>query len=499
MPGILRVSTGLTNNSFYQVVRDPNNPNVAAFVFSDRTTFPATYEALTSQGYEPHPDFVVEKDGEPRLFVPQTLPRMNVQFLSDFVSGEVTTDRPKALFKDIRDFIKRYVWFERTVYYDLTSLLVFLSFWVVLFPAIPIVEVLGTTGSGKTTLLYLLSTICRSGFLSSTCSMAALARARHYDYSTLLLDEPLRKPDHPIVLGSYKNGETRTICGPGNELLFQNIYGLTLKVQDTASEALKSRTISLEITPLTKRLPPFCPQQDHDRIQSLVGNLLSISLTHFESIQQSFADYIANAPLAARALEKWSPLIAIARWIDESAPNQEPITPGIEALMAESRRLQKEERTVTDPALLVLIGVRDYLQTHPLTGHENSAWIPVSRLTEFISRQSEASFTPQQVSALLRLHGLIQGYRRSRKCPGATATKANNPMTFVDIDVAQLRAALLAHDLEENPEDPEVEKCGGLNAGPWNEEKSEIVTQASSNGWKRSPNATSTMKGQWRR
>ena len=372
------------------------------------------------------------------------------------VKGDLPPTTLRQLFNDLRNFIQQFVYFASKVYYDLVTLAVVLSFWISVPPAVPLLDLLGGLGSGKTTLLFVLSTLCRSGMLSSICTSAALARSRMLDQATLCIDEPIRNPNHPILLGSYKKGSTRMVCGPGNQLLVQSVYGLLLKVYDRSSEALKDRAISIEIAPCRDPLPAFDAYRERNRIQDLRDRLFWLTLTHYREFEERLEQTFRNLPLTGRAAEKWSSLCAVARCVDASDPDEVPIYPGIETLMLENTRLQREERVTTDPQLLVLVGLQDYLSRQSIAQDQTDVDLAIADFTEFVSRRFDLRFVPQQVSALLRLHGLVTSAWRSRRLGSATFNTNGNAKTLVRINLTKLQAALRNHDLEEAPREREV-------------------------------------------
>jgi hypothetical protein len=64
------------------------------------------------------------------------------------------------------------------------------------------------------------------------------------------------------------------IAGPQQGLISQRLYGLTFKVPDGASEALKDRTITIDTAPAEHPLPPFLPEREQERISRLTDNAL---------------------------------------------------------------------------------------------------------------------------------------------------------------------------------------------------------------------------------
>lgn len=236
--------------------------------------FDAAEGSLRKEGFYPHPDCLIETEDGPQLLIPSTLPKWSEPSYTRFLDGDLPPSTLRDHFNATRSFLAEYAWLPDPVHLDLVATLAFASFLVTVFPAIPIIEVRGPVGSGKSTLLHVLSHICRSGIFTSNSTIAGLARARHLDPCPIFLDEPLRNPNHPVVLGSYKRGSTRLIAGPQQGLISQRLYGLTFKVPDGASEALKDRTITIDTAPAEHPLPPFLPEREQERISRLTDNAL---------------------------------------------------------------------------------------------------------------------------------------------------------------------------------------------------------------------------------
>ena len=84
-PQSVRLSTGYINEGLYQVARDPNDPQAAWLITSNRKCVPVTPEGLETNGFIPDPDYVEKKDEETRLIIPQTLSTWSHDSLSSYV------------------------------------------------------------------------------------------------------------------------------------------------------------------------------------------------------------------------------------------------------------------------------------------------------------------------------------------------------------------------------------------------------------------------------
>ncbi len=281
---IIRPSTDLIGNTLYQTISDPVDPRVAKIVSSDREAIEADFIPMKEQGLIPHPDYIQESDEGLRQIIPPNLPLWTESSLSQFSKGGLPPTTLRGHFDSIHSFIQDHVWLPNPLHVSLLSVIVFLSYLIRIFPAVPIIEVTGPIGSGKSTLFHLLSRICRSGIFSSISTIAGLARARHLNPCTILIDEPLEDPNHPVVLGSYKRGSTRLLAGSDQCLLQQNLFGLTFKIRDHASEAVKDRSIFINIAPSNSSLPLFLPEREVERITRIVDHSLWLSLTMFQNI-----------------------------------------------------------------------------------------------------------------------------------------------------------------------------------------------------------------------
>jgi len=171
-------------------------------------------------------------------------------------------------------------------------------------------------------------------------------------------------------------------------------------------------------------------------------------MTQFETIRDHYREVRARSSLKGRSLEKWSPLLALANWVDASDRSVPPISPGIESLMEEQVSRQREERAAVDPSLLALSGTEAFLASFRKEGGESPV-VAACDLARFLSDYTSQSFTIQQVGFLLRAHGVITRTYRTRLVESMPGQGSNHyPKTVYELDRALLREAQGAHGLD---------------------------------------------------
>ena len=442
----LRISTDYVNGSLFQAVRHPDIRRSALMVSSAKECFEATWEGLKSAGYYPHKDYLKEtKDGY-KLIVPTTLSAWSQPSLTAYLNGDLQPVTMREHFEEIKTFIEKYVWLPEPVDLVLAAVSVFISYFIGVFCAVPVLETRGGIGSGKSRLQKVMSLLCRSGVLIATSTIAAVARIRYLDSCSLFFEEGLPHPSHPVVLGTYKRDTPRLVTSRDGEPETQNVYGLTWKVPDGASQALKDRTIYLHTQPARQPLPQFYPERERTILTRLMDHSFWLSLTQFQNVVDEVDRFIASAPVVGRAAEKWAPIIAVARAIDASDPDCAPISPSLEQMMIEQVNRDREERASSDPALLVLAGTYSYVCENSSSEPSGIVSVVAADLTEYLTQSCERSFTAQQVARLLGIHGVLVRKQRTRDLSNCVRpVSAEHAKTVFHLDVERLICAMEAN------------------------------------------------------
>jgi len=451
-----RLSTGtLPTGEFYQVVQHPAQANLGLVVTSGGDSFDTSLPSLTEQGLVPHPIHVRERKDGFETLLPPTIGKWPVESLKPFLAGDPPPTTLRALFEETRGFLATFAWIPHVVALNLVTILTFLSYWVKLFPAICIAEICGPIASGKSTLMRLLAKVCRSPIFCSSSTPAALARAREREACTLLFDEPIppSKDVDSLILASNQQDTHRLICGPGQELLLQDLFGLSVKVFDRVSEAIKSRVVTIDTVQCPHPLPPYISARHSSEVERLIGCFFWLSLLHYERVFEAYTHFMETTSVIGRGAEKIGPLLAIARCIDASDPEQDPIGPGVEEYLLEQLARQRQERLTTDPELLVLAGTKAFLCRNGRINDSGLEEVSASILTEFLKDDSGEALSIQRVGGFLRKHGVIKGYRRARQVKGPIANRTQHPQTIYELDLARLEATLATHGINQTEEE----------------------------------------------
>ncbi|AII57387.1 DUF3854 domain-containing protein [Dehalococcoides mccartyi] len=241
-----------------------------------------------------------------------------------FASTATQYDSQANLFKEIRNFVHRYLELPAD-FEEISSLYVLLT-WVYEFaPSIPYLRVIGDWGTGKTRFLQVVGSICfRPTFASGATTPAPIFRILEQFRGTLVLDEADFKdssswvemvkllnngyrPGMPVLRADKENGKwfprSYQVFGP-------KLIATRFPFKD---EALESRCLTSEMMPLTRDdIPRVLPPTFDKEVDDLRAKLLTFRLANLTKLKgKTFGNDLLEPNLQPRLQEILIPLKAM--------------------------------------------------------------------------------------------------------------------------------------------------------------------------------------------
>lgn len=284
-----------------------------------------------------------------------------------FASTATPYDSQAQLFKEIRNFVHRYLELP-TDFEEISSLYVLLT-WVYEFaPSIPYLRVIGDWGTGKTRFLQVVGSVCfRPTFASGATTAAPIFRILEQFRGTLVLDEADFKdssswvemvkllnngyrPGMPVLRADKENGKwfprSYQVFGP-------KLIATRFPFKD---EALESRCLTSEMMPLTRDdIPRVLPPTFDKEVDDLRAKLLTFRLANLIKLKgKTFGNDLLEPNLQPRLQEILIPLKAM---LNGDSSMVEAIT-GFVHRLQESLFLRRRE-SVAGRILAALIDLRE--------------------------------------------------------------------------------------------------------------------------------------------
>jgi hypothetical protein len=241
-----------------------------------------------------------------------------------FASSAVPYDSQSTLFKQVKEFIHRYLELPAD-FEDIATLYVLLT-WVYEFaPSVPYLRVIGDWGTGKTRFLQVVGAVCfRPIFASGATTPAPIFRILEEFRGTLVLDEADFKdssgwvemvkllnngyrPGMPVLRADKENGKwfprSYQVFGP-------KLIATRYPFRD---EALESRCLTAEMMPLTRSdIPRVLPPSFDSETKDLRAKLLTFRLANLLRLKgKTFGNDLVEPNLQPRLQEILIPLKAM--------------------------------------------------------------------------------------------------------------------------------------------------------------------------------------------
>lgn len=276
------------------------------------------------------------------------------------------------VFLPIKRIIDRYIDFTNPAYSSALALWIMGSYIFPIFEAYPYIHLEGTKGSGKSKILEILFRLSFNALYSSNSSTPSLFRTIENTLSTILLDEGESltgrevNPDLRLLFNSgYKaNGVVTRFNKDSHKTEYFQVYSpKAIASINPLESALKSRCISIVMLRTADKAKGTVRVNDRSSDwEGMRDKLYRFTLEHALKVAEIFDLQEGETELNNRDNELYSPLLAIAKYVDSFIGDEElKIHPVISHLAAESLL---EEDPLDDWSLWVIEGLDSLVTDH---------------------------------------------------------------------------------------------------------------------------------------
>lgn len=240
-----------------------------------------------------------------------------------FIHGQVKDD-PRILFQDIRQFIKRFMWYPDERTYGLLALWIMESYVFMAFDQVAYLAMIGTKRAGKTRLLEILEMLCFNAALLTSVTDSYVFRSVEVDRTTFLIDEAdqlkqqskegINERLEILRSGYRRSGSVGRIEGEERQRVDFSTYSMKAIANVSGLEdALEDRTIAVAVErkPDHVKVEKLVRRRIQSEIQVLRNRLYCFGLTHGPQIAGAY-DEIAVEGVDDREAEIWAGVIAVA-------------------------------------------------------------------------------------------------------------------------------------------------------------------------------------------
>lgn len=330
------------------------------------------------------------------------------------------------LLYEITKSLKRHICFQTPDHYLIIALYVILSYCQDEVDAVPYVHLMGAPASGKSTLLKMIELLGYRPVYAVRITDAAVVRAIDQQHGLFILDEAeelsrrrVSNDLKKIFLNGYKKGGYALICDTDREgLIMRTVYGakITAYTSDIYDRTMASRFIILR---MEKPEPGKRPQKfylaTHGEDLKQIAHSLD-QLFRDQVMKQRVRDaYIALGEidgLANRDEELMSPLLALARLIDEEIDRDI-----IFGQVLKFAKLFLEERKTDDffthwPTRIIH-ATWEYLRGNQDI-YPSDKFVPGDKIREHVARQLQPRFAldVRYIGRILDNNGLLDPPKR---------------------------------------------------------------------------------------
>ena len=358
-------------------------------ITGDREMFPLTRAELDARGLR-----LQRADQIPSDTARWSASRAAKNGVHAFTRGEASAD-PVAIFDRIRVLFARYLDYPEPLYYDFLPLWCIGTYLFMAFESYPYVYLSGTKRTGKTRTIEIAAPLCFNSVMSASMSDAAMYRSTENDRCTIFHDEAARysrknrnDPSERLEIfnsGYKRSGSVRRCVGDDSVPTDFSTYSPKLLASIEGLEQTSAdRTITLHLLRARDEVPKFSHRRGEAAFQEIRDVLYVLALTHHTEISHIYAGLETVKGLKDREDELWSPIFALAEFIDGYLLARDP---GIaEADLLSSRMVKlafmcrdrkQEDELEENPDQRILAAVLDFLaENDPILDQDG-------KLTEF--------------------------------------------------------------------------------------------------------------------
>lgn len=262
-------------------------------------------------------------------------------------------------YSNIKEALEYFLDFSYPEEYGLFTLWPMMGYIAPIFNAVPFINLTGFSGSGKSKVLAFLQQICFNSESTTNTSPAALYHAVEQNMSVILIDEGEKltgiekEPDLRLLLNAcYKKGGSVMRWNPDAKKIERNYVFTSAAIGaiNQLEPTLLSRCISRVMLKTTDKNRGNRDLTDQSYPwQDLRNRLYRFTFTAAEEIETIYltGDF---GDLRCRNLEKWKPLLSIAKYLDKYG-GEGKVFEDIKKLAEEE---QEEESSLTETEEITL-------------------------------------------------------------------------------------------------------------------------------------------------
>ncbi len=307
----------------------------------------------------------------------QALSRWHPEDIKNFVEavedGAIPQVNLAAVFQEIRETFKDYVYFKTPQIYDFISVYIIAKYFYQLFPAFPLLIFFGPKQSGKSLNLQLMEHLAFNALLVTDPTPAVIYRAIEELGPTLLLDEIESLASRREYAGSFMSilrSSYKRIDVPRMEekkdggyiLRFFQAFGpKVIATIQGIEDVLANRSIIIN---LVRRNPEDThlykdsdPALEKDKWRYLRNQLYLLIMTRWQELNDLIDPTMEETKkkLFNRELELWTPFLSVANWIDQSRNDQDrTLFTALLNMALEKSEQRKSQDNETNHTVMVL-------------------------------------------------------------------------------------------------------------------------------------------------
>lgn len=235
------------------------------------------------------------------------------------------------MFNMMKDILEYFLDLATEEEYVLYPLWIIMGYVYSIFNAVPFVNLTGFRESGKSKLMAYFQQLCFNAESTNNTSPSAMFHIVEQNMSTILIDEAEKltgiekEPDLRLLLNAcYKRGGAVTRWNPDSKRAERNYVFVPVAIAaiNQLEPTLLSRSISrVMFKTITTKGSRDLTEQAYDW-QGLRNRLYRFIFTASEEIEKTYLTESFEG-LSCRNLEKWKPLLSIARYLDTCGGNGE--------------------------------------------------------------------------------------------------------------------------------------------------------------------------------
>ena len=290
-------------------------------ITGEREMFPLNRAELDARGLRLQRGEQIPSDTSRWATSPKTTNSVHL-----FISGEASVD-PVALYERIRALFVKYLDYPEPLYYDFISLWCMGTYLFMGFESYPYVYLSGTKRTGKTRTIEIAAPICFNSVMSASMSDAAMYRSTENDRCTIFHDEAAKysrknKNDLSERLeifnsGYKRSGSVRRCVGDDSIPTDFSTYSPKLLASiEGLDQTSADRTITLHLLRAKDEVPKFSYRREEGAFQEIRNGLYVLALKYHGEILKIYSGQEMVPGLKDREDELWSPIFALAEFID---------------------------------------------------------------------------------------------------------------------------------------------------------------------------------------